>query len=354
MASHSITTSSLDTQIKDEENIHKQYNYYNQYDENDVLNTDEIWDEPNVFWHSKQAAKILAHIPFTEILCSEARTMFLDFLVSTLEWTNLKNAPSWIKPGRRSRSASQISEWTHALGSFLGRVAGLLSLSDFQAKFLEPILTLEGDNCWSLLFPFVDTYICAYIYNAQVIPTDAIAILDLCLTWFLQDFAFKRNSYRSGDFSGFYKSKLVRTLMFVSVERTDMTARYVNDNWSEISHILPLVDRFVRVGGWATSVMDSFLTLCERAKSNYPAEAFADQVLSILCNEPEQLKGRHGTFILSHISELILHFAHRDTPPKLTIHQKFLRILDILVDMGDRRSAALQLSEVFREVCLPS
>jgi hypothetical protein len=35
------------------------------------------------------------------------------------------------------------------------------------------------------------------------------------------------------------------------------------------------------------------------------------------------------------------------SPP---LAQKFLRILDLLVDMGDRRSAALQLGEAFREV----
>ena len=33
-----------------------------------------------------------------------------------------------------------------------------------------------------------------------------------------------------------------------------------------------------------------------------------------------------------------------------TLAQKFLRVLDLLVDMGDRRSAALQLSETFREI----
>jgi len=38
----------------------------------------------------------------------------------------------------------------------------------------------------------------------------------------------------------------------------------------------------------------------------------------------------------------------------LTLAQKFLRILDMLVDMGDRRSAALQLGEAFREIQIPS
>ena len=37
-----------------------------------------------------------------------------------------------------------------------------------------------------------------------------------------------------------------------------------------------------------------------------------------------------------------------------TLAQKFLGILDVLVDMGDRRSAALQLSEAFREIRLTS
>ncbi len=142
--------------------------------------------------------------------------------------------------------------------------------------------------------------------------------------------------------------------MFVSVERADLAARYVNGDWCEISRILPLIDRFVRAGGWAASVMDPFLTLCERARANYPAETFADQVLAILGDGPDNLKSWHGTFILARIAELVQHFAHRDAPMTLALAQKFLRILDMLVDMGDRRSAALQLGEAFREVRLPS
>ncbi len=135
---------------------------------------------------------------------------------------------------------------------------------------------------------------------------------------------------------------------------TDLAARYVNGDWSEISHILPLIDRFVRSGGWAASVMDPFLTLCERAKSDYPAEDFANQVLSIISDGPDKLKGWHETFIPARIAELIQHFAHRDSPLSLELAQNLLRILDMLVDMGDRRSAALQLGGMFREIRLPS
>ena len=327
---------------------------YEEYETDDALDVAEMWGEPDDLWHAKQASEILNRIPFDEVLSSNARNAVLDFLSGVLDWTNQKNAPPWVKPGRRDRSATRIFEWTRALGSRLGCVAGLIPLSDFQARFLDPILGLEGDNCWALLSPFTSTYICAYVYDAPVVPADAVATLDLCLDRFLQSSAFKRDAYRSGKFSGFDQPELVRTLMFVSVERADLAARYVNGDWSEINRILPLIDRFVRTGGWAASVMDPFLTLSERARVNYPAEAFADQVLSIIGDGPDNLKDWHGTFMPARIAELVQHFAHRDAPMTLTLAQKFLRILDMLVDMGDRRSAALQLGEAFREIHLPS
>ncbi|TSA01253.1 MAG: hypothetical protein D4R81_06470 [Nitrospiraceae bacterium] len=324
------------------------------YDADDASDAAEMWGEPDVFWHSKQAAEIIKRIPVDEVLSSSARSALLDFLASVLDWTNQKNAPPWVKPGRRDRSATDIFEWTHTLGSRLGQVAGLLPLSDFQARFLDPILGLDGENCWALLSPFASTYVCAYVYDAPVVPADAVTTLGLCLGRLLQDSAFKRDAYRCGEFSGFDQPELVRTLMFVSVERAVLSARYVNGDWSEIGRIIPLIDRFVRAGGWTASVMDSFLTLCERARANYPDEAFADQVLAIIEYGPDSLKGWRGTFIPARIAELVQHFAHRDAPMPLSLAQKFLRILDILVDMGDRRSAALQLGEAFREIRLPS
>jgi len=325
---------------------------HEEYDVDDAADATEIWGEPDGFWHSQQAAKILERIPFEEVLNSSAKSTLLCFLTGVLDWTIQKNAPPWVKPGRRDRSATQIFEWTDTLGSRLGHVAGLLPLADFQTHFLDPILGLEGDNCWALLYPFANTYICAYVYDAPAVPPDAVATLDLCLGRLLQDAAFKRSAYRSGEFSGFDQPRLVRTLMFVSVERANLAARYVNGDWSEIGRILPLIDRFVRAGGWAASVMDPFLTLCERARANYPAEAFADQVLAIIGDGPDNLKSWHQTFIPARIAELVQHLAHRDAPMTLALAQKFLRILDMLVDMGDRRSAALQLGEAFREIRL--
>src|SRR5208337_3749465 len=190
-------------------------------------------------------------------------------------------------------------------------------------------------------------------YDAATVPLDAVAVLELCLQRLLASSTFKKESYRSGEFSGFDQPRLARTLMFVEIERANGGARYVNGDWSEIGRILPLIDRFVRAGGWAASVMDHYVTLCERAKASYPPDAFADQVLAIISDGPQALKGWRGTFLTARIAQLVQDFAGRDMSMPLSLAQKLLRILDLLVDMGDRRSAALQLGEAFREIRLP-
>lgn len=321
------------------------------YDMHDVANADEVWSEPETWWHSEYAAKLVRLVPVDEVLESPARSVFLDFLEELLAWTNQRNAPPWVKSGHR-RQATSLIEWTHSLGSLLGRVAGGLTLDDLRRRFLDPIFALAGDNCWALLTPFADTYVCAYVYDAPEVPSEAIRILDLCLGRLLVADELRRDAYRGGQFSGFDQPRLVRTLMFVSVERADMAARYVNGDWSALDRILPLIDRFIRAAGWAASVMGHFLTLCERARAVYPAESFADQVLVTLSAGPEGLKGWHGTTIPARIAALVQHLADRDSPMSLGVAQKLLNILDMLVDMGDRRSAALQLGEAFREVRL--
>lgn len=331
----------------------RRYESYDEYGAEDGTDPERAWEEPDVFWYSSHAAEVLKRIPLEEVLRSGARSKLLDFLAGVLDWTNQKNSPPWVKPGRRDRSSTEHFEWTRVLGDVLGRVAGLLPLVDFRDRFLMPILELEGENCWALLSPFASAYVCAYVYDAAEVPRDAVATLELCLERLLQDTAFKRDAYRSGEFSGFGQPELVRTLMFVSVERAGLAARYVNGDWTEIALLLPLINRFVLAGGWAASVMTHFLTLCERARDRYPAEVFANQVLAVLGEGSPKLKGWHGTFIPARIAELVQHFAHRDAPMKLDLAQKFLQVLDMLVDMGDRRSAALQLGEAFREIRLP-
>jgi hypothetical protein len=222
---------------------------------------------------------------------------------------------------------------------------------EVRRLFLEAIFALEGDTCWSLLDPFVSTYTYRYVYDAEAVPQGAIDILMSCLERVLKASSFVRNSHRSGKFFGFDLPNLVEVLMFASVEHAPLAARYANGDWSDLPLIFPIVDRFVRAAGWSATVMGYFLTLCERSKGVYPADTFADQILSVVGDDAsEPLKGWHGTLLPARIAGLVQYFASHNTPMPLVLGQKLLRILDLLVDMGDRRSAALQLSEGFREI----
>lgn len=322
-----------------------------EFEDEDVAQPAERWIEPKTHWYDQYAAKILERIPYDKICTSEAKEPLLAFATDVLTWTNAKNAPPWLKKGRRNRESSRLFEWTHQLGRTLGHVAGLLPIEGVKPRFLQPIFELEGDTCWALLGPLVSSYICAYIYDAKTIPEGAVDVVQLCLQRFLESPNLKnRNSYRAGEFSGIDEPGLARSLMFVQVERAMLAGRFVNGDWNEIEIILPIVDCFVRTAGWAASVMGHFLTLCERSKSAYPAEMFADQILSVIGDGTEPLPGWHGTFIHARIAGIVQFLANRDTPMQLTLGQKLLRVLDLLVDMGDRRSAALQLSEAFREI----
>ncbi len=319
------------------------------FDVDDVEDPKESWGEPSTHWYSQYAAKVLALVPFGKLLSGEARDETLTFVTSVFAWTNEKNSPPWLKKGKRDLESTRIYEWTHQLGSTLGEIAGYLPVAEVKARILEPMFKLEGDTCWALLTPFASSYICRYIYDASKMPDDAIEVVSLCLDRMLQSPTFKRNSYYAGEFRGFDEPRLAEILMFISIERASGAARYVNGDWSEIGTILPLIDRYVRAGGWSVNIMSHFLMLCERAKDAYPAEIFADQVLAIIEDNTQPLKGWNGTFIPARIAALVQYLADRETMPP-ALGQKLLRVLDLLVDMGDRRSAALQLSETFREI----
>ena len=320
------------------------------YDLDDMEDARKDWVEPRIHWYSQYAAKVLQNLPLEQILASDAKEVFLTFFAEVLQWTNDKNAPPWVKKGRRNKGASRLFEWTHTLGATLGRLLGLLPLAETKPLLLDPVLRLEGDVCWSLLSPLVSTYVCRYIYDAATIPGDALPLLNECLERFIASPTFKASSYNSGEFYGMDEPRLLETLMFVSVERANGAARFVNGDWSAIDAIMPVIDRLVRAGGWASMVMYHFLLLCERARDHYPAEAFADQILSILENPSAPPKGWKSTSNAARIAGLIQHFASRETPMPKPLGLKLLRVLDFLVDMGDRRSAALELSEVFREI----
>lgn len=316
-----------------------------------VPDSQERWAPSPVRWYDRYAAEVISRIPISIILQSTASSTLLDFLSKLLEWTISTLAPPGVRQGRQENSAARLFELKHQLGSVLGKVAGLSPLPDFEDRFFNPIFALDGDNCWELLAPLVDLYICMYVYDAEEVPPAAPALLMRCLDRFLMAQAFNPDTYSSGELHGFDQPRLAKTLMFVSLDEPAIgSTRFANGDWSHIGLIMPVVDCFIRSTGWSPTIMSHFLTLCERAKDAYPAEQFADQILYVINGGGPSIKGWHGTLFPARIAGLVQYFADRETPMSQNLGRKLLSILDCLVDMGDRRSAALQLSDSFRAI----
>lgn len=321
----------------------------------DKIVADGAWRPSPGIWHSQLAAKIIKFIPVADVLETPGgREALQSFTVGMLNWTIESIAPRWDETGRSADTrGSDLYEWRDAFARLLARMAGHLPPDQVERDILAPIVALRSDPCFSLLAPLVDWFLRAHVLDPPAVAPSAERVMSVSLERLLAWRGFDRDSYRAGELHGIDLPNLVKALLFVAALDAPMASRFANDDWRDISLILPTIDRFVRAAGWSVTVMSQFLTLCEHARAEYPAEQFADQVLSILLLGDDALANWHGTTLTARIAGLVQLFADQDSPMPVTLAAPLLRILDILVDHGDRRSAALQLSEAFREIKLP-
>ncbi|GJL63375.1 MAG: hypothetical protein NPIRA04_20290 [Nitrospirales bacterium] len=311
------------------------------------------WQDPDIFWRWDYAPKVLKLAPIAKIMSDERlRPHFLDLCDQLLEWTLERINPSWMedKRARRDRSKIELLEWRHDLASILAFVSSHLSAAEVYDRFLEKFFKLDDELCMSFLATFVDHFICIQILDSQDISSETIKIIDICIDRTLKDDTFRRSGYKDSEVYGFDMPNLIRSLLFIQVSDAPGSWRFANGDWKDVDKIIPFVSKFIEVAGWKPLVADSFLTLCERSSESYPSAIFADQVFSILKDEILLPTGWNGAALPARIAGLIQIFAERDYPLPIETAQQFLHILDFLVDMGDRRSAALQQSEAFKDV----
>jgi hypothetical protein len=116
---------------------------------------------------------------------------------------------------------------------------------------------------------------------------------------------------------------------------------------------MPIVTKLIASAGWSTFVAQTFMTLCERAGTAYPVRDFASQANAMLDALPNAKGAWSGTTLPARIAAAVQRLADANFPLQRNDAQGLLRILDALVDLGDRRSAALEQTGAFRNVQRP-
>jgi hypothetical protein len=113
---------------------------------------------------------------------------------------------------------------------------------------------------------------------------------------------------------------------------------------------MPIIDLMVRRIGWSTFVMGKFLDLCQRAGRAYPINMFGQQANAALSGIGKAEEGWVGTMLPARMAGVVQQQADWNFPLRLENAQELLAVLDALIDLGDRRSAALEQTEAFRGV----
>jgi len=312
------------------------------------------WQASPEVWDSQLCAKLLAMLPLPAVMRDpQSRLHFTSFATRMLNWTIESIAPDWDPRGYDAdRNGPGHYEWIEAFGSLLGRLAGELDPDSVDQQILSPIVAVAGDRpCFSLLAPLVDMFTRAHVMDPVQIAASTDIVLARGTERFLASRVLQRTSYEAGKLTN-EMPRLANALLFIAVEDAQGATRFANGDWTDIGIALPAAGRLAREAGWSSSVMGKYLTLCERAGDLYPANAFADQVDAVLTLGEEGLSAWRSTLLAARIAVRVQRISERETPLPEQLARKLLRILDQLIDLGDRRSAALQISEVFREVKL--
>jgi hypothetical protein len=314
--------------------------------------SDPVWRDPDAFLRWDFLPKVLGAVPIERVLSDASRRpAFLELCDQLVAWTIERLNPPWDSDGtdRSERRASDLIGWCSFFYGFLAGVAQHLDQDEARRRYLEPVFALDDELAAQLIRPFADRVVCA-IMDAPVIEPRAIALLDACLQRVLRHKDWSRARKYDGKVHGFDLPELIQTFLFVHVEYAGGAAHFANGDWHEVEHILPIIDPFVRAFGDLPRVTSSFLTLCERAADHYPPDQFVRQINTVLEKQPGTPVGWRGSLNQGRIAALIQAFAQQTQPLPLPLAQSMLRILDRLIDMGDRRSAALQTSEIFKNV----
>jgi hypothetical protein len=260
--------------------------------------------------------------------------------------------PSWLGEQERralSRGDARLMEWEAALGDLLARAAPFFDTAFVRGEFLAPFMT-EDEEGLGVLAAFADMTVRRHVMDASEIPVNTLELLDECATRVIGDGTFKSRR-RGGEVYGHDLPELIRALLFAAAEKNaPRAARFANGDWSEIGIVMPLVTRLMTAVGWSPYVMGRFLALCERVGTAYPVEAFAAQVNAVLGPRMRRKGGWIGSTLPARTAGMVQGLAEAHYPLEAHTAQELLIVLDRLIDLGDRRSAALEQAELFRGV----
>lgn len=297
--------------------------------------------------------KVMEVIPFEIALADESHAnQFLDWCEGLVVWTIDSVAPLWaVDRHDREEIGTELFEWKSYLYRFLAKVSLSLPVEESTRRFLMPALATDDDTFGSLCDWFT-SYLVTMIADSPEIPPAALPLLSIITGRILENQGWQYAA-EGGRGIGRDSEKIVKDLFFSTLPRALRSARFANGQWEDVGIILPNFEPILRAHGTVEFVASAWMGLCEASFEHYPVQHFVDH-LKYLFGPDWRPTGWRGTQLPARLAGLIQRFSDRLHSMDASTARPLLRALDSLVDMGDRRAAAVQLSEVFRSVRVSS
>lgn len=304
-----------------------------------------IWRDPDRYLDVDELGRMLGALDVDWALSdAERRSELMILCDALLHWTISKHTPQ-AEGHDLDAHGSDLWQWRSQFLGWLGFLASHMDPADLLTRFVAPLAEVQGEPGFTLLDPFASRYACSAILDAERIDPAGVEVLLACAARLGQ----RGEEWYDGRL-GRDEASLVRTLLFAEVVDAQGATRFANGEFQEISVVLPLVDAMLERVGRLPTATQNWLSLVERAAAFYPTGDFVRQALALA--ERRSALAWRGSIIPALLSGLIHHLAERDAPLELDLATGMMRLLDILIDEGDRRSGALQASQVFRTVAL--
>lgn len=306
--------------------------------------------EPREEFRYDLAGRVIGHMPLDSMVNTpETAAPLLQLADRLLAWTIAAHPPRRAA-GRRTERATPPFEWTHRFMGWLAYLCSVLAPEIALARYIKPILGVEDDDaCFEMLDPFVDAFVCRQIHDADTLSTGILenlkAISDrvAAADWRWDATRVNGNLTRE-------KHDILKALFFVNVERADGASRFANRDWNDIPLAIPALATLIQRLASVTGGLGYFLELAERSIDHYPADALADTMSAFLVAQGGKPAALRSISAPERMAALAQTLAAREHPLPEQLRAKLLKLLDLLVELGDRRSAALLGSEWFKTV----
>ncbi|AHX16386.1 hypothetical protein CH75_16690 [Dyella jiangningensis] len=311
------------------------------------------WQHSSLDLQTDILAKVLASIPVPVAMAdAPRRDLFLFWCDDLVAWTIERLNPSWANDSNGESfeaETSDLFEWRRALFRFLAKVALHLDPADADRRFIEPAANCDDEVFGSLAGSFVSHLTCN-IMDEHVFPPVPLDLLTKIVSRMLTFESWRRASWNDGSLHDRELADMIRSIFFIAIEKAMGAARFANGDWQEVLRVLPLTEPILETYGENKTVASAFVTRCERAFDTYPVDQFVTQLSFVLGRSEGMPLGWHSSSLPARLAGLIQRFSEKTQPLPTAMGRILLSALDTLVDLGDRRAAAVQISEVFKDI----